>query len=731
MRHILILSLIALLLVSCSKSPEENIADLYANARTAMENLQFDEAERYLEELHQADSTTPLYEFGHGLLLEYKLQPFDALIYYTGLLDTDPSFDSAYIRTLEIYREVDALDDFFLKAGEYSQKKTNPMLSSAYIGESYFNRHNYSVAQTAFKQSILTAKSDSSYYEMLLARTYLRQGDFDSATVYYEQAMSKPNKPVRTFEVAADYLEDHGYYDSALTVHRLALDQQDATFFTKKKYFQRLLDLNRLTDARQFIDSLELAGADTLVQYGFKLAYAFKTKEPYLLRDVSSVHRLLAGNTFTAILYDMRSRGIIHDELSLGQDDMRIGGRLVKESLPAEFEDFMIYYAARVYFDDGHGVNSTVKLEKMEGLRTTFPEVKMRLLTCWFDADKGDEALVEAKMLNEEHLEDPYWQWHLADFYRNLFVPKYELAEFSLLRTLRLSGYFPEAMHDYIDVLIAMKNYNKALNVLSQFPAYSENNPSFILSRAKLHYLNDEYDKGLAAMKEYLPYFSYDLTVIKEIARYLYRHDKTDALADFLGALPLDSTTNADLLLMGTKYALRTGEADKAVSYMARAIAEEPTNPIIGTLYQIARYNNGEKEDVFFKLDSITTLHSTNPHVAYYISKLMAREQTDLNKAANLARTAVFGSGGDVEYMTNLSYVYYQMGRYDLAKGEAIKSRNVDTTYGPAYFRLAMAYNKLHDENAAALAKENLQKALDAGIWGDLKEEASALLKKM
>ena len=76
----------------------------------------------------------------------------------------------------------------------------------------------------------------------------------------------------------------------------------------------------------------------------------------------------------------------------------------------------------------------------------------------------------------------------------------------------------------------------------------------------------------------------------------------------------------------------------------------------------------------------------------------------------------------------NLAFVYMQAGRYDLARGEARKASNSYSGEPEPFFRMGQAFwlEEKDDE-----ARENLQKALDMGLSGDLRREAEELLEKI
>ncbi|MEW5993850.1 MAG: hypothetical protein AB1744_05575, partial [Candidatus Zixiibacteriota bacterium] len=137
-----------------------------------------------------------------------------------------------------------------------------------------------------------------------------------------------------------------------------------------------------------------------------------------------------------------------------------------------------------------------------------------------------------------------------------------------------------------------------------------------------------------------------------------------------------------------------------------------------------ALYYLGQRAEAFDIFERNIDSAHFNVTNNYYFSRILATEQTDLNRASNLARRAVFDSRHDLKVWMNLCYVYYQAGRYDLSRGEAGKATHKYATAPEPYFRLGMAMHKEGKEGA----RENLEKAIELGLRGDHLETARQTL---
>jgi len=77
----------------------------------------------------------------------------------------------------------------------------------------------------------------------------------------------------------------------------------------------------------------------------------------------------------------------------------------------------------------------------------------------------------------------------------------------------------------------------------------------------------------------------------------------------------------------------------------------------------------------------------------------------------------------------NLSYVYFQIGRYDFSWGEALKASRSHKDEPEPFFRIGIAMYMRGEEKAEV--KENLEKAIELGLKGEDLETARATLKKL
>jgi hypothetical protein len=75
----------------------------------------------------------------------------------------------------------------------------------------------------------------------------------------------------------------------------------------------------------------------------------------------------------------------------------------------------------------------------------------------------------------------------------------------------------------------------------------------------------------------------------------------------------------------------------------------------------------------------------------------------------------------------NLSYVYFQTGRYDLSRGEALKASQSRKDEPEPFFRVGMAMFMEEKEEA----RENLEKAIELGLKGEKLEIARQTLQKL
>jgi len=218
-----------------------------------------------------------------------------------------------------------------------------------------------------------------------------------------------------------------------------------------------------------------------------------------------------------------------------------------------------------------------------------------------------------------------------------------------------------------------------------------------------------------------------DLTWFEKIREAIvkaHQPEKTVVLADWLFA---NENKNPEALVLAAQIYSSNKQYKKALESADKALAIDKKSLDAQAEKGWAVYKLGDTDEAVKILNEINKNHNYHIRTNYYLSKLLAAEGMEPNRAANLARKAVYDSQSALWTWVNLSSVYLQTGRYDLARGEAQKASHSYSGEPEPVFWLGMA---LYMEGKDA-AKDKLEEAIKLGLQGDELREAKATLKKM
>jgi len=153
----------------------------------------------------------------------------------------------------------------------------------------------------------------------------------------------------------------------------------------------------------------------------------------------------------------------------------------------------------------------------------------------------------------------------------------------------------------------------------------------------------------------------------------------------------------------------REAKWDAAVQEFSKAIAEDPSNPLLHFYRGLSQENNGKIEDALVDYQKAIELKPDFILPYSRSGKIHARQQNQ-EKAAELYKKAVELGDQDITTLYNYGIVLINLGRSQEAKVEFERLLSQDPDYADAYYHLGII---AIGQGESAKAKELLQKFLE------------------
>jgi tetratricopeptide (TPR) repeat protein len=237
---------------------------------------------------------------------------------------------------------------------------------------------------------------------------------------------------------------------------------------------------------------------------------------------------------------------------------------------------------------------------------------------------------------------------------------------------------------------------------------------------------NDRFDAAAEALSEGMALAGGDLKAVDRCLDVFRRRGEIQMVDPVIEQLR-GNRSNPDALFLAATWECERQRYQEALDLADRCLSDEPDNIDYRALRARALHGLGRKSEAYELFEENRQRNHNNLLNNLYHSHLLAADQIDLARASNIAREANSDAIGDHDVWMNLSYVYFQAGRYDLSRGEALKASRTFPYRPEPFFRIGMA---MYMEGKPE-AKETLQKAIALGLVGEELEQAKETLAKL
>jgi len=725
MRKALALPLMAALLLSCSRTPEQKLDLLSASAAEQIDRYQFTQARLTIGEIGEIDPGHLLIPYYTGLINERRLCYQDALQDYLLVGAVDPEFGPALAGLCRSYSRLGEFTEAVRAASQYaridpSDRQAATMLARAMIGLGQYIAAAREIDRTA-ELGLPDALSG-----LMTARVMHLRNEVDTARALRARAMAEVEESVEFLINAADLYETVGLIDSAMHFSRRMIETAPKDHDLFLDHFFRCLRVGYFFDARRAIDRVSPEDGGETVRTGMWLHYYRAVGERSRARDAAADYRRLTQGALMSVSLEILARAESSDFLSATSDISGMEAIVLKGDYLPEFKKYMAYWLQINYPEIASSLENMAALQNLSAEYTNALDVKLRIAYLMHKIGDFDGYKEFVSILEEYHRSQPDWLTGIADVNAKTIIRKYDQAERLYTRALELNRWYRPAFEHQVAMYRSIERYADALDLFERYPHFAEQYPTAKLLKAGVLAENDRFDDAQAMLIEGTALASGDLAAVAEYLDIIKRRGEIERVDPVIEMLTADRS-NPDRLHLAALWECERQRYQKALDLTEQCLSVEPDNADYQAVKARALHGLGRKSEAFELFEENYARDRNNVLNNMFHSRLLADDGIDLDRASNIAREANANTIADLEVWMNLSYVYFQAGRYDLSRGEANKAANSFPNRPEPFFRIGMA---MYMEGKPE-ARENLLKAVALGLVGRQLEQANETLAKL
>jgi len=718
--------LLLVVLAGCSQSPEQKKESLYQSGLDKIAEYRFDAAQAKFLELSDFDPSSPMGYLGTGMILEKQMCLYDALDIFMTVAEADAGIAPAHAGIWRVMTGLGEHENAMTAAVNWNRASPDDPEATMALARSLLQIDLASQARGKL-DLLLDQGGDEVMIEVMRAWSHAVDHDYDTAAAAYDRALTGGGLSAAASRMAVQYLEEIGEVDSAMAMSRQSVRLSGDDRQARIDHFHVALEHRYLSDARRTLAELESGGLPESILAIMNVDYHVAAGTITEARRGMDRVMLLVGSNLSTQILEMDVRGRADDELSVTTNSDVVRRDLESGKRNQSFADFASYMVAikmTEFFKDFIGLDQLKLVPPAYKSRVSYGVTQAYLLYRTGQHEAFEEE--EGKIL-KYHSGQPAWMIALADRYADVFMRRYDDAARLYAQVLKEDQWNRVALEHWVAMHRRLDQYEKIVDLFERYPSPAELFPEVGLLQAVCLAEGGLTTDGISLFLDRAGSLRGNLSWFEQMHLALEEQDDQAALAKLADWLEENDADLPELLSMaaGIRCDQKNYEAGRITAEQAVSLEAGLLLPLVNKAR--ALYGLGQTEEALEILDGNVRQNEFHVESNLYLSKFLATEGMDPNRAANLARRAVFDSHSGLKPWLNLSYVYFQIGRYDLSRGEATKA---DRSYGgrpEAKFRIGMA---LYMEGKAE-AREMLEKAIATGLHGDNLAEAQQTLKKL
>ncbi|MFH1688399.1 MAG: tetratricopeptide repeat protein [bacterium] len=710
----------------CGGDPQQAKADRFAEGTDLVEAFEFDRAAKEFDEIGEIDAGDPGPALGRAMIFEAQRQYLEALNLYMVVGSARPSDVRAQAGQYRMFMRLESYSEALKAAGAMTTlEPTDPVLRAG-LARTMIASGQYSRARDAVRGAVKDGLHEGTG-DLIIARSFWLEQKPDSAAFYRERAASTTAMSSDYSLALAEWYESIGLIDSSIHASELSVVPANSDPFVVDEHFFRALRHGYGSVARRVVQRYAVKPeAETVKLMLSYLYHIFVGNRTAAMTTRGSVVQAL-GETYSSLYYGLFISSDIAATISIRDDVAAIRRGIRAEQWDEECIEFVDYLLAARLVGIMEEKESTRALEGVKPPHSNDKEIRAGRAWMYKKTGLEEQADLQVKQMIEYHSTQADWLTAAAELVSRHAFREYALADSLYRRSLDLDTLYRAAFEGIVAMYNRLGEPARAMKVFDDYPRFAELYPELAIEAAKQMV---EVGRTKEAMDLFASSYPLVAGAHEAVARFidqLQLRDKQAQQTQVLEVLQQVAADNTDILILAADLASDLGKYSDGLALAEKALQIEPDLMEAGVEQARAKYFLGRKEEALAQLAANYAIDRPNHSNCFWYSRLLALEETDLDNAMNIARGSLFDAGGDVYTHCNLSFVYYQSGRFDLAVGEARKAGKRHPNHPLPFFRLGLALYMQDDPEAAT----QLRKAIDLGLSGDKLKEARAILDKL
>lgn len=726
MKTLSILFSLVLLTLGCSQTPEERLQSMYEEGLGQVGRQEFSLADSTFTKIGIEFGNTYVGQFGLGLSLERRLLYFDAIRSYVEVIKNAPAFSPLSQALGRAFGRVGDFEEAAKAYSNYTAVEPDNQMAHFESARAYFANSQLELAQSAIDRAIAN-NLDERLSNLFTARLHFATNQSDKAAKLLAEGMDGLRSDPLAYREIADYYEHRGMADSSIHYSRQSAKLAESDIDLELDHFYRTLRLNYFFAARHSLKRfLARENSGTMVS-ALEVAYYRATDDGSRASKTSMVYRQLYPEALTPIVLDIHTRWMIKDAWSIMEDRGKIMQEMKKREYDPSFQSFMQGRMTLEFSEYTEMDIDLAALRKSAGwiLKQREHMLEELFMMSMSGAPDSVDASVEGLLVS--HGLQSEWLSGIGDIYADWRTRDYDRAVELYSEALTIRPLYIPAYEHWVAMEMQMENWDAALKVMATYPKFVRLVPTSAMQKVITLLELGKWSQAVSLAKETLPALAGDIDRFSEIEKMLHFGKRFDDAETVMVLLRDLSDDNPDgLARVASFYADRDDEGT-TLTLVDAGLTLEPENTELLVQKARGQIKSGQREQGLALLEELYAKEPGNSEVLIYLSRSMSSEKKLLRKAVNLARSAIFFDQLSIKARLNLSYVYWQMERYDLAKGEARNAISLDKTNPNAYYWFGRALFKLGDDEALG----NLSKAVEFGLSGVSLKDAQGMLSRL
>jgi tetratricopeptide (TPR) repeat protein len=738
-RPILVLSLIASLLSSCSLDPNVRKQKYFESGRRYFEKGQYQEA---AIEFTNAVKIDPGYADAHFQLAESYLhlqQQSRAYQELTRTVELRPEDSHARIEMANLLIQTRHFQDAQEQVDILLKKRPDDPAVHALASSLLAAQDKIPGAIAEIQRTIALAPGRWEPY-LSLAFLQLKSNDLYAGEASFKKVIELDPKAMQPRLVLGNYYQSQKRFDEAEKQFRDALALDPNTLDPRKALAGLYLAEGRKADAEEVLMQAKHDlpnNPDSFLALGnfyfttgdldkavteYRALYLerpkdLEVKEKYIQLLIQAKRYDEARNLDDEILKTNpkdEDALVYRSEMQISDGDVSNAAQTLQTVVKDFPNNFQAHYAFGVALQ---------KQENLEHAESEWREA-LRLNPDFLDAQRSiaDAAMLQGDMNTLEDAAnqmirlqpgspDGYALRALANINRKHYVE----AEQDVRRAIAAA---PQSSFGYVqmgNLRFAQKQYSDATNAYQDALDRNADSIDALRGLVNAYIAEKQVDKAIAVVNLQIGKSPTNSNFYNLLGVVLFhsKRDLSGAEAALEKSAALDKH-NYDAVIQLCEVRAAKGEIDQAIATGEQSLKDNARQPnlyfLMGNLYE-SKSDWKRAEDAY---QNVLALNSQNPVASNDLARVMLHTGENLDAALSLAQTALRGLPDSPGVVDTLGWIYYQKGVYPLAISnlqEALKlqERNNLPDNPDIHFHLAMAYEK---SEQPALAREQFEQVL-------------------